>query len=169
MTRFVVVSLFVLSISACTSAHVTPLTGEDPEVVALLGAGPSDDPSVSALAAARRLHQALVQDDTQMVWTLLSANTQKALDERGAAIATNGRELIDRSTLPGPNGTLRTVRYETIFFVAHLSDLREAAPSPTNAAPGTKHDVLAVAEDGTTNNISFVREADGWKLDKTGF
>lgn len=168
MIRFVVVAS-LLALSACSTTKVMPLAGEDPEVVSLLGDDPQDDPARSPLAAARRLHQALVQDDTQAAWSFLSQATQRALDERGAAVATNGRELLDRSMLPGPGGTMRAVRFETIFFGTRLADLREQAASPTNAAPGTKHEVLAVSEDGSSSTLTFVREADGWKLDKTSF
>ncbi len=156
--------------TGCPSPVVTPLLGEDPEVESLLGRAPEDDPRVSALGAARRLHQALVQADTDTVWALLALPTRKALDERGAAIATSGRELIDDSTLPAPNGAVRKVRYESVFFGMNLVDLKDRSGKPTGEAPlGEMRAISAVSSDGTETVVDFVREAEGWKLHRTGF
>jgi len=144
------------------------LIGEDPEVGVLLGRAGDDDPSTSALAAARRLHQALVQQDTETVWALLSEGTRRALDEKGSDIATSGRELIDESSLPGPSGTVRKVRFETIFFGARVNDLKEL-PSDEGDRPGAHRKVVATSEDGGETTVDFVRDADGWKLEFTTF
>lgn len=160
-------SLLALALSAfvvaCASPEIVPLLGEDPEVGVLLGKSSDTDPRTSPMAAARRLHQALVQQDTETVWALLSEGTKKALDERGATIATSGRELIDESTLPGQGGTVRKVRFETIFFGPRLASL-EAGP-----AQGSTAKIVAVSEEGTKTELEFVRDADGWKLEQTGF
>lgn len=157
-------------LTACPSPAVTPLLGEDPEVVALLGRAPDDDPRGSPLGAARRLHQALVQQDTDTIWSLLATTTRTALDERGAAIATSGRELIDDSTLPGPGGAVRKVRYESIFFGVNVIDLRDPDPNAATSAPlGTRRPIVAVSRDGTETQVDFVREPEGWKLHRTGF
>ncbi|MFO0748656.1 MAG: hypothetical protein U1F43_23790 [Myxococcota bacterium] len=154
-----------LSLGACPHPEVAHLVGEDPEVQRILGPVDDDDPGRSALAAARRLHEALMQDDTDTVWGLLSDATRKALDERGAAVATSGRELIDRSMLPGPGGTMRTVRYESILFGTRVADLVDPSPSAT----GDQHEVVAVAEDGAKVTLTFVHEGETWKLLKSGF
>lgn len=154
-----------LASTGCPHPDVAHLIGEDPEVASILGPQDDDDPTRSALAAARRLHQALMQDDADTVWGLLAEQTRKALDERGAAVSTGGRELIDRSTLPGPGGTLRTVRYETILFGTRVAELVD--PDPAQA--GDQHDLVAVAEDGAKVPVTFVREGDTWKLLKSGF
>lgn len=161
--------LSLLALSACPTPTVTPLVGEDPEVVKLLGAPPDDDPAASALGAARRLHQALVQQDTDRVWALLATTTRRALDERGAAIATSGRELLDDSTLPAPNGAVRKVRYETLFFGVDLVDLEDGSGKTGPGAPGETRAISAVSKDGTRTQLDFVRESDGWKLHRTSF
>jgi len=154
----------------CPSPVVTPLLGEDPEVERLLGRAPEDDPRASPLGAARRLHQALVQQDTDTIWSLLALTTRKALDERGTAIATSGRELIDDSTLPAPNGAVRKVRYESVFFGMNLIDLKDMSDKDPAAAPlGETRPIVAVSRDGTEMVIEFVREPEGWKLHRTGF
>ena len=156
------------AIAGCPEQQIVPLVGEGPEVYALIGAEPPDDPARSPLAAARRLHQALMQEDAEMVWALLAEPTRRSLNERAATISATGRELIDASTLPGPGGTVRKVRYETLFFareVVDLSDTLKTAPTPE----GDVRTILATSSDGTVTEISFVREEDGWKLLKTGF
>lgn len=158
-------ALLVLGASGCANHQIVPLVGEDPEVAVLLGQDQTDDPRVSPMAAARRLHQALVQQDTETTWLLLSEATRRALDERGATVSTNGRELIDESTLPGPGGTIRKVRFETLFFGPRLFELQEV---PGDASPDRRQ-IVAVSEDGEKTPLLFVREADGWKLEQTGF
>jgi len=156
---------FAVALPGCVNHEIVPLVGEDPEVAALLGKAPQDDPRASPMAAARRLHQALVQQDTETVWTLLSEATRRALDERGATVATSGRELIDASTLPGPGGTIRKVRFETLFFGPRLLDLQEV---PGDAAPDRRQ-LVAVSEDGDKTTLVLVRETDGWKIEQTAF
>jgi len=154
--------------AACASPAIAPLLGEDPEVGLLLHVAPPDDPHSSPMAAARRLHQALVQQDTETVWALLSVGTRRALDDRGAAMATSGHELIDESTLPGPQGTMRKVRFETIFFGARLLELKEV-PAGGPDLPDARRRILALSDDGIETPVDFVLEPDGWKLERTGF
>jgi len=170
MKRLVLPALLVAAVSlgACPEQQIMPLIGEGPEVYALLETEAPDDPARSPLAAARRLHQSLMQDDAEMVWTLLAAPTRQALDERAATISASGRELIDASSLPGPGGTVRKVRYESIFFGPHVIDLQDS--KKTSATPfGDARVILATARDATETELLFVREEDGWKLLKTGF
>ncbi len=166
MSKLVVIvsAISLLSVEGCAGHDLVPLVGEGPEIYTLIGSQPPDDPLVSPLAAARRLHQALVQKDSDMVWALLSKGTRRALDQRGAVISASGRELIDASTLPGPNATVRNVRYENIFFGRNVIDLEL---QPGDAAARTRQ-IVAIGKDGATLQLSFVREEDGWKLNKTG-
>ncbi|MCB9728437.1 MAG: hypothetical protein H6744_04120 [Deltaproteobacteria bacterium] len=145
----------------CAHPQIVPLIGEDPEIYELLGKSPDDDPRLSPLGAARRLHQALIQQDAEVAWTLLAETTQRALDERAAAIGVSGRELLDASTLPGSGGTVHKVRYEVIFFGPDLSDLRLAAPLAADADEAV---VEAVASTGQVLPRTFIRTRDGWKL-----
>lgn len=170
MTRLFTFALLVTVslLGACPEQQIVPLIGEGPEVYTLLGAEPPDDPSRSPLAAARRLHQSLMQSDADMVWALLAVPTRRALDERAATISASGRELIDASTLPGPGGTVRKVRYENIFFGPGVIDLSNAKQGSTTPA-GEARTILATAADGTVTELVFVHEEDGWKLLKTGF
>lgn len=168
MKSFLLIVMTTSLAAACASPEIQPLIGEDPEVGVLLGKAGDDDPRTSALAAARRLHQALVQQDTETVWALLSEGTRRALDEKGTDIATSGRELIDESSLPGPSGTVRKVRFETIFFGSRVNDLKEL-PSDEGDRPGARRTVVATSDDGTETTVLFVREAEGWKIDFTRF
>ena len=61
MIRTLPLLLLCYALGACGATSITPLVGEDQEVLELLQATPPDDPATSALAAARRLHQALIQ------------------------------------------------------------------------------------------------------------
>jgi hypothetical protein len=109
-----------------------------------------------------------VQHDTETVWTLLADDTRKALDDRGAEISASGRELIDESTLPGPNGTVRKVRFETIFFGPRLVDLEEI-PGETAEGGRLQRKVRAIGEDVGETELIFVREGDSWRLLQKGF
>ena len=82
----IVVALALLGAQGCAGHDLVPLIGEGPEIYTLIGSQPPDDPLVSPVAAARRLHQALVQKDSDMVWALLSTGTRRALDQRGAGV-----------------------------------------------------------------------------------
>ncbi len=164
--RVVALSGLALSLAACPTRDIRPLVGEDPEVSRLLGKASEDDPRTSALGAARRLHQALVQNDTETIWSLLSAATRRTLDERGAVISTSGRELIDDSTLPSPSGAVRKVRYETLFFGPNLIDLKPNAERDPQG-PQQRRSITAVQSDGSGLDIEFVFEEDGWKLERT--
>ncbi len=156
----------LLALAACTNRDVVPLIGEDPEVYELLGERPPEDPTTSPIAAARRLHQALAQGDTEVVWTLLAVPTRRALDERGAVIGTSGRELLDASTLPGPGGTLHRVSYEDLLFGTNVTRLALREPVAEGAREGV---VYATSGDGGVTELRFVLEEDGWKLHRTNF
>lgn len=159
-------ALAALAFTACPNRDVVPLIGEDPEVYELLGARPPEDPTTSPLAAARRLHQALAQGDTEVVWTLLAIPTRRALDERGAVIGTSGRELLDASTLPGPGGTIHRVDYGDVLFGPKVTRLALREPVPEGAREGI---VYATSADGGVTELRFVLEEDGWKLHRTTF
>ena len=153
-------------LTACPSRDIVPLVGEDPEIAQLLETRPLEDPSSSALEAARRLHQALVQQDSDLIWALLATPTRRALDERGSSHGISGRELIDGSTLASDDGTIRKVRYEVLFFGPELERLTEpAAP----AAEPTTRVLVAVSKTGKLTELRFLREEDGWKLAQTTF
>jgi hypothetical protein len=145
----------------CAHPEIVPLIGEEPEIYELLGESPEDDPRLSPLGAARRLHQALIQQDAEIAWSLLAETTQRALDERAGAIGVSGRELLDASTLPGNGGTVLKVRYEVIFFGAGLTDLRLQGP----LAEGSDQAIVeAVDSGGVVLPRTFIRTRDGWKL-----
>jgi hypothetical protein len=158
--------LLGLASAGCPGSDIVPLIGEDPEIAQLLDREAPPDPRTSPLAAARRLHQALVQQDADVVWALLAAPTRRALDERGALIGTSGRELLDAGTLPNPGGAVLKVRYDTVFFgseVAHLVD----APEGEQKLGAWR--LFAVSESGAKTDIFLLQEEDGWKLLKTDF
>lgn len=148
-------------LAGCAHPEIVPLIGEEPEIYELLGQSPEDDPRLSPLGAARRLHQALIQQDADIAWSLLAETTQRALDERAGAIGVSGRELLDASTLPGVGGTVLKVRYEVIFFGPDLTDLRLQAPVGEGADEAT---VEAVNTAGDQLPRTFIRTRDGWKL-----
>ncbi|MCA9517767.1 MAG: hypothetical protein KC635_22665 [Myxococcales bacterium] len=161
-------ALSVIALARCASPEIVPLEGEDPEVYQLIGASAPDDPAASPLFAARRLHQALMQDDSATVWRLLATPTQRALDERGASIGASGRELLDASTLPAPGGTVQKVRYEHVFFGVDIVDLRDPKRDVTTDF-GNGRAILAVGKSGAITELTFLHEEDAWKLVKTKF
>lgn len=162
------VALAVAVLGACASPRIIPLEGEDPEVYQLIGSSAPDDPGASPLFAARRLHQALMQEDSATVWRLLATPTQRALDERGALIGASGRELLDASTLPAVGGSVQKVRYEHVFFGVDIVDLRDAGRDVTTDS-GTGRAILAVGKSGAITELTFLHEEDAWKLLKTRF
>ncbi|MGM0577574.1 MAG: hypothetical protein ACQEXJ_17750 [Myxococcota bacterium] len=163
MTRLLPLSALVLLAlpAGCPKQEVHPLVGEPPEVYRIIGERPADDPLSSPVGAARRLHQALIQGDTDLAWNLLARPTRLALDERGALIGVSGRELLDSSTLPGPGGVVKKVRWEVILFGPDVVDLTAGgAPS----ADDRQAVVRAVGETGRVTERTFVRTEEGWKL-----
>jgi hypothetical protein len=150
----------------CPAPDLYPLVGDGPEIAKLLGKPLPAEPANSAMAAARMLHQALVQKDAEMVWALLSSGTRRVLDERGALIGTSGRELLDSSTLPTQGGLEHKVRFETLFFGPDPVEL--VPPSDDHPPLPPDRDVLfARSGSGAMTELSLVREEDGWKLEKT--
>lgn len=162
-SRRSLVALAALATSAlgCPNTDIVPLVGEDPEVHELIGEADVDDPRSSPLGAARRLHQAIIQQDTDLAWSLLSSATREVLDARGEAIGTSGRELLDASTLPGPGGSVRKVRFEDVLFVADLEGLELPAPPVAGDASAT---VVARSAAGRTVERRFVLEEGLWRL-----
>ena len=149
-------------LAACPSPVILPLVGEDPEVIALLQAPEVDDPASSPLAAARRLHQALLQRDTELAWTLLSDGTRHTLNARGTAIGVSGRELLDASTLPGPAGRVMKVNFDEVLFGGAIIDL---VLSPTPSPSKERAVIRMKTRDGHVSERTFVLEAGDWKLD----
>ncbi|MGB0589056.1 MAG: hypothetical protein ACPGU1_05195 [Myxococcota bacterium] len=151
--------------TACVHATVVPLIGEDPEIAELLDEAPAATPASSPLAAARRLHQALVQNDVDLAWSLLSANTRDMLNAKGAVIGVGGRELIDASTLPDASGKVTRVKFDEVLFGGAIIELT-ATPSPS---PNTGRAVVRMATvEGAFSERTFVLDGGDWKLDFVG-
>jgi hypothetical protein len=156
--------LLALTASGCVQATVVPLIGEDPEIASLLQEAPAATPASSPIAAGRRLHQALVQSDVDLSWSLLSARTRDVLNTRGALIGVGGRELIDASTLPDATGKVTRVRFDEVLFGGAITELTQA----TSPAPESGRAVLRMATaDGKVSERTFVLDGGDWKLDLT--
>ncbi|MDP6945828.1 MAG: hypothetical protein QF464_16885, partial [Myxococcota bacterium] len=123
---------------ACPDPVIIPLIGEDPEVSALIKAPQASDPTSSPVAAARRLHQALRQKDTELSWALLSERTRHVMNARAATIGVGGRELLDASTLPDASGRVTKVQFDEVLFGGNIVELA-LAPEP---APSTGRAVV---------------------------
>jgi len=155
-----------LTVTACPGTDLPVLYGEDPEIGQLLEKPMPANVRTSAVAAARRLHQAIMQNDGEMTWALLATKTRRALDARGALIGTSGRELIDAGTLPTSQGSVLKVRYGTIFFGPSIIGLRTA---PKKDQRAKRRVLLAKSKKGQITELNFVLEEDGWKLEKLEF
>lgn len=149
-------SMFVLA--ACPTPELMPLVGEDPEIESILGTSDRAELRTSPLAAARRLHQALGQEDFESAWELLAEGTRKALDARGAVINASGRELLDASALPTSAGTMRRIRYASLFFGLDVIDLTLVR------ADGGQAIVRADGRDGDGRDMDFRLEDGLWRL-----
>ena len=153
-----------LSSVACVHTTVVPLIGEDPEIAELLDAPPAATPASSPLAAARQLHQALVQNDVDLAWSLLSGPTRDALNSKGAAICVGGRELIDASTLPDASGKVIRVKFDEVLFGGTITELSQAAsPSPDSGRAVLRMTTIT----GAILERTFVLDGGDWKLDLT--
>ena len=158
----IVISLAWLACApACVNHQMHPLIGEDPEVYLLLGEPAPQDPQTSAIAAARRLHQALVQRDVAVVWALLDVSTRALLTRAGETVDLGGRELVERSVLPSADGRLVTVSLTAILFGGELVKLQ-----PVGDADG-QGQIAATLQGGAQKTLAFVREEDGWKIQIT--
>jgi len=164
MIRTLLLLLVCCALGACGATSITPLVGEDREVLELLDATPPDDPSRSALAAARRLHQALIQADMELAWTLLGPSTRDALNTLGAQSGMSGRELLDASSVPAPGGSIRKANFASLLIGPRAVGLIEVK------ATDLKSDEAAVqvrCADGTEHTRKFRRDDEGWKLSLT--
>lgn len=157
-----ILPLLFLASGACVGTTLVPLIGEEPEIGRLLGSTGPDLPGKSPLATARRVHQALSQQDSEVAWSLLSLGTRHLLDTRAGLVGSTGRELLQRGTLPNADGTLLKVNFTNVFFG---SDLQAILPAVTDSDLGPDRRTLqARSEQGTQRTIVFLLEADGWKL-----
>lgn len=159
--RFVPVALCLLSLGigpACLNHQLHPLIGEDPEVYGLLGEPMPEDPETSPMAAARRIHQALTQRDSAVVWALIDQSTRSLLEEAGRGVDLEARELVERSVLPAPDGRLVTVSLVAVLLGGEVQELK-----PGSAGEDTAQ-IIAVGGAGGRRELTFVREADGWKI-----
>ncbi len=149
---------FTVGAAGCPSPELRPLVGEDPEIEAIIGTSDRAELGRSPLAAARRLHQALSQEDHESAWELLAETTRRALDARGAVISASGRELLDAGALPTSAGTMRRIRYASLFFGLDVIDLALEGREDTRAT------VAAIGRDGERRSLNFVLEAGLWRL-----
>ena len=146
---------------ACGATTIAPLVGEDREVLELLDAAPPDDPSSSALAAARRLHQALIQGDMELAWTLLASPTRAALDALGKQSGMSGRELLDASSVPAPGGSVRKANFATLLIGPRAIGLKQVSGKGSS---DRQADVQVQCADGSEHTRTFQRDDTGWKL-----
>ena len=150
---------------SCAERAIYGLVGEEAEVARLLGSNPVSSPATSPMAAARRLHQALVQGDSAVSWALLSLGTRHTLTKRAALIGTTGPELLQSSSLPAADGTVIKVNFVSVFFGADLRGLKSDAK---NEATGPDRRILyAVSTAGAVKKVVFLKEPDGWKMHRS--
>lgn len=164
MMRILVTLLMCGALGACGATSITPLVGEDREVLQLLEADPPDDPSRSALAAARRLHQALIQSDMELAWALLAQDTREALNDLGKRSGMSGRELLDASSVPAPGGSIRKANFASLLIGPRAIDLAQESSDGANANEAS---VTVRCADGAELKRTFRRDDTGWKLSMT--
>ena len=169
MARTLCILALCSTLAACGATSITPLVGEDKEVLQLLEAAPLDDPSSSALAAARRLHQALIQSDMELAWALLAPATRDALNALGKPIGMSGRELMDASSVPAAGGSLRKVNFATLLIGPRAIGLSEATTGGADVvSPDAATALIRVdCADGSSHTRTFNRDDTGWKLSLT--
>ena len=161
MIRTLPLLLLCCALGACGTTSITPLVGEDREVLELLEATPPDDPATSALAAARRLHQALIQSDMELAWTLLGPSTRTALSKLGEGSGMSGRELLDASSVPASGGSIRKANFATLLIGPRAIGLKVAKSS---AGEDGEAIVSVQCADGSEHTRTFRRDDTGWKL-----
>ena len=161
MNRLLLIRILIAPAAGCMQTSIAPLVGEGPEVLKLLDAEAPENPATSALVAARRLHQALIQQDMELAWALLAVPTQRALDKVGVAVGMSGRELLDASSLPAPGGSLQKVQYASILIGPRAMDL---VPSESTAGHESRRVIQIVCSDGAEYERTFERDDTGWKL-----
>ena len=169
MVRTLCILALCSTLAACGATSITPLVGEDKEVLQLLEADPLDDPSSSALAAARRLHQALIQSDMELAWALLATETRETLNALGKPMGMSGRELMDASSVPAAGGSLRKVNFATLLIGPRAIGLSEEKTRGSEAVTpgGAQATVRVECADGSSHTRTFSRDDTGWKLSLT--
>jgi hypothetical protein len=161
MIRLLLLLVLMAPAAGCMQTSIAPLVGEGPEILKLLDAEAPEDPATSALVAARRLHQALIQQDMELAWALLAAPTQEALDRVGSVVGMSGRELLDASSLPAPGGSIQKVQFASILIGPKAIDL---VASESTAGHQSRRVIKVVCSDGSGFERTFERDDTGWKL-----
>lgn len=163
--RFVL-PLALLTLSACGPNFThRALVGEDPDVLAMIGAKPSDVSTPETVAAAQRFYRELWSDRTGDLWKLLSGPTRTALDTLAGKADTNGRSMLRSKEFPGPKGTIR-VSLAALFMVRRPVGFEETAVSGDTDDTAK---VLVRNRDGQRRVVELRRERGAWKVHQTDF
>lgn len=153
----------VLTLGCGPRLEVHPLQGEDPEILAMLGARPQDLAVPETVRVVQRFHRALLEDPTGRGWDLLSRRTREALNRLAAPLMRTGRSVLATRCFPAPGGP-RRVDLVALFLVPRPVRF-EARQGGTEDQPDRAQVAVRNAE-GHSRLVNLVRERGEWRIDR---
>ena len=158
-------AIFVLlSAVACgPSWKHQPLVGEDPEVLRLMGASPSDLEKPETVAAAESFYRALWSKSATGVWALLTEDSKTALNILAGQLDQNGKTLLNTRTFPKAGGGTVRISLAALFMVRR--------PTRFEVAKTKGEDATVTVRNGRGQErlITLKRERGTWKVHHTEF
>ncbi len=147
---------------------IEPLTGEDPDVVAMLGGASAQD-TPEPVRFVERFYRALRSDHTSEVWAMLADDTKVALDSLAATIDQNGRHLLSSRYFPvkgAAAGTTQRVSLTALFLVNRPTSFSLASKDD----PGAMEAKVVVANvEGDRRETVLRRERGDWRVLRTDY
>jgi hypothetical protein len=130
-TRTILVSFVLLAALACgPSITVYPLVNEDADVVKTYGYSPRLDPEAADVRALAAFYRACLEDDVELVWSLLAADTRALFDNLGKVHDGDGRALLRAKRWPSLSDNRVSVNasaVELFFFKGDVTFERDPA------------------------------------------
>jgi len=149
--------------------YIHPLEGEDPEIVALIGAESGVDPESETTRAAKECYRLLKKGDIPDFWERLSRETQATLEKRAELGNTNALEMLHTAlfpTLEAPQQQTIHVDLEALFFVRKPTKF---SPATRTKADGSLADVRVTNGNNEQRIIRLKRTKKRWTLHHSSF
>jgi len=170
--RVVVVPLlFVASVACGPSVLVDPLIGDDPEILRHVPTSVPDLRQHAPTQSARALYLALVQDDAEVAFSLMSGETRAVLDTAAGAGVGSGVALIRAGAIPmaGPGARVVSVpplQWILLPDIAYFTLTLDPVVKPRDAGDAVGSETVVYAIDATDHfrEVVLVREPEGWRV-----